>query len=237
MKSELEQFKNSYKGQTVVLIGPGPSLKDVDLNTFDKSFKRCAVNGSILHPKVITNLDFYIWAGDLDIPKHPTPSYGPIMNTIPKLNKNTIKFTNCWTDGSIIHSIGVQTQIHPDDAKQLGFYRYNQINKNVDPVNVWHKDIGDQDKGPSGYSVAFHAMQILLYMGFEKIILVGFDCSGGHSYKEMLKNDACDWIGMFDDLIQKWKSFKNWVENISYKDVKIYSYKPVGLKGVFEEWV
>ena len=44
------------------------------------------------YKKIIEDLDIFIWAGDLDIPQHPTPSYHYIMEMIPKLEKKVLKY-------------------------------------------------------------------------------------------------------------------------------------------------
>ena len=234
--SELIPFKNFHKDETVLLLGPGPTLNNF-IDTFDKNIKRCCVNGVIIHPEFRENLDYYIWAGDIDIPQHPQPGFHYIMDAIPKLSEKTIKLVNCWTDNSITGIMNIQTQLHPEIAKNMGFIRYNQINRNK-PYNNYYKDLSDIHSGPSAYSVAFHAIQILLYMGFKNIILVGFDCGGEHSYKKYseCKNDVCEWGNTLNqELINQWIKLKEWI-NKEYTDINIRVVNPIGLKEVFEEY-
>ena len=235
--SELKPFKDKHLGETIVLMAPGPTLNKFKDN-LSRKFYRCCVNGVIIHENLINNLDYYIWAGDIDIPEHPQPGYHYIMEKIPKLNKNTIKFANCWSDNSITGIMDIQTQIHPEKAKELGFIRYNQIYKNVHTTKNFYKDLSSIESGPSAYSVAFHAMQILLFMGFKKIILVGFDCGGPHSYKDLkeCKDDVCDWgENINKDLINHWEKFSQWIKR-EYSEVSIEVINPVGLKNIFKEY-
>ena len=124
-----------------------------------------------------------------------------------------------------------------DKAEEMGFIRYNQVHKiQIHKDNYFHKDLGGIETGPDGMSVAFHAMQILLYMGFSEIVLVGFDCGGDHSYKDKYKNDVCDWGYRLNyQLINRWKLFKKFVEK-EYSNVNIKIINPIGLKNIFKEY-
>lgn len=237
--SELLPFKDIHNGEKIVLFGTGPTLNNFSYDNYEKlrEYKKCTVNGGILHKHILDNLDIYIWSGDLDIPQHPTPSYNYIIENIPNIPINTIKFTNCWTDGDTKYGGNTfETQISPIKAQEMGFIRYNQAHeKQIHKVNYFHKDLGTIDSGPDGMSVAFHAMQILLYMGFTEIILVGFDCGGEHSYKTLYKDDVCDWgHGLNHQLINRWKLFKKFLEK-EYNNVDIKVINPVGLKNIFNE--
>ena len=235
--SELKQFKDKHLGDTVILMATGPTLNNFKDN-LSENYYRCCVNGVIIHEELVKNLNYYIWSGDIDIPKHPQPGYHYIIKKIPNLGKKVTKFVNCWSDNSITGIMNIQTQIHPDKAKELGFIRYNQVYKNVHTTKNFHKDLSCLESGPSAYSVAFHAMQILLYMGFKRIILVGFDCGGSHSYKKFdeCKNDICDWGSEINkDLVNYWKTFSHWMMK-EYSDVVVEVIRPVGLKNIFKEY-
>ena len=238
--SELLPFKDKYKNEKIVLFAPGPTLEYFSYEKYEelREYKKCTVNGGILHKEIIEDLDIFIWAGDIDIPQHPTPSYHYIMRALPKIEKNTLKFVNCWVDNNIKNKgmlWDVQTQIHPENAKRLGFIRYNQVVRNQ-PSDYYWKDLSSIESGVSIDSVAFQAIQILLYMGFSEIVLVGFDCGGQHSYKKLTeyKNDVCDWgtTDTSNELIGYWRNFKSWL-NTNYTSVNISVINPVGLKNIF----
>lgn len=236
MESELKKWKDKFLGDEVLLFAPGPTL-----NIFQDNFgdiKRCGVNGTILHEDIRNKLDFFIWSGDLDIPRNPNPNHKWILENSKKLNKNVLKFVNCWTDNKTKGLWNIQTQIHPEIAKEYGFIRYNQVVNNR-PSSYYCKDLSDSTSGACIDTVAFAAIQILLYMGFKKIILVGFDCGGDHSYKKYkkYKEDVCNWgKNINKDLIDYWINFKNWLSR-EYKDREIKIVNPIGLKNIFEEYI
>ena len=70
--SELLPFKDKYKNEKVVLFAPGKTYNTFSYDKYKelKLYKKCCVNGAILHKEIIEDLDIYIWAGDLDIPEH-----------------------------------------------------------------------------------------------------------------------------------------------------------------------
>tara|TARA_B100000073_G_scaffold334304_1_gene326706 strand:- start:2133 stop:2858 length:726 start_codon:yes stop_codon:yes gene_type:complete len=232
-ESELFKFKNIHKGEKALLFAPGPSLNEFE-DTFGDEYKRCAVNGVIIHPEFRDKLDYYVWAGDIDIPKHPQPQYHYTLNSLKYLKKTTVKFANCWVNNGLIHpAFGVQTQISPEQADELGFIKYNLTYDKNKKYN-WSTRLEDKNIGLDDKSVAFHAMQILLYMGFEEIILVGFDCGGEHSFKKYdeCKEDVCDWGNQINrKLIKRWISFKRWCDE-KYPSCKIKCVNPVGLKNI-----
>lgn len=233
--TELKPFKNKYIGDKIILMAPGPTLNIFNDN-FGDNYKRCCVNGAILHEEVRKNLDIFIWCGDLDIPEHRVPSYNYIMEIIPKLDKNIIKFVNCLTDGQKLNpGWGIETQISIRQAKEMNFIPFDQTYHKNDPKHYFHKDLEIKGKAVDGMSVCFAAIQILLFMGFEEIILVGFDCGGCHSYKEKYKDDICEWDKNIDqNLVKRWKLYKKFMSKF-YKDRKIKVINPKGLKNVFEE--
>tara|TARA_B000000475_G_scaffold272231_1_gene272700 strand:- start:1848 stop:2585 length:738 start_codon:yes stop_codon:yes gene_type:complete len=241
--SELIPFKDKYLNEKIVLFAPGPTFNDFSYEKYPEleGVKTCALNGVILDDRFCDIFDLWIWAADIDIPQHPTPSYNYIMNKMPYINKKIIKFANCWIDNNIKNEgllWNVQTQIHPEMAKKLGFVRYNQVVRNI-PSDYYCKDLSSKKSGVCIDTGAFHALQILLYMGFSEIILVGFDCGGDHSYKkhEKYENDVCDWNtpANTNALIRYWKKFKSWL-NKNYPSINISVINPVGLKNIFKNY-
>lgn len=244
MMSELVPFKDKYKNEKIVLFAPGPTLNDFSYETYPelKNIKTCGINGVILDDRFIDILDFWIWSGDIDIPQHPQPQYHFIMEKIKYINKKTTKFVNCWVDNNIKNKgilWDVQTQLHPETAKKMGFIRYNQVVRNI-PQDYYYKDLSTKKSGVCIDTCAFHALQILLYMGFNEIVLVGFDCGGNHSFKknEKYENDICDWNTSENSnaLVEYWKQFKSWL-NKNYLNVNISVINPIGLRNVFKNYL
>ncbi len=232
--SHFKLIRGKHDGGTAILMAPGSSLLDFK-DDFPRHYIRMAVNGSIIHDKVRENLDYYVWAGDINIPKHYISSEKPIRESIPKLPKKCKRYVCCWTDGSIIHPHKmwkVQTQIHPDEALKLDgeWNLFNQNQKTLLTKNI-------EKKGLNAGSVIFQALNILLHMGIKNIILVGADCGGGHSYKKIIEKDKCGWgeSGAHGGIIKKWILVKEWI-SVNYPDVNITVKNPVHLK-IFKEQV
>lgn len=231
MNEHFLEVKDKHKGETAILMAPGDSLNEFT-DDFPKEYIRIAVNGCIIHPHIRENLDYYVWAGDIDIPKHHVLSEKPIREAIPKLPKRCKNYVCCWTNNSIIHpSFKVQTQIDPEDAKKLeGDWKFFNQKTNI----MMTKNISVGGLNPN--SVIFQALNILLYMGIKKIILVGVDGGGGHSYKNLVKGDICDWEKKngSDSLYRMWKQCLEWTGE-NYPDVEILIKNPKFIKGIFKE--
>ncbi len=235
----LNLLKNKYENQKVVLMAPGPSLNNFNVTTIPKKYYKSGVNGVIIHEEC-QDLDLYFWSGDLNTLIHRTPSEKPIRENLPKLKQSCIKFTNTTINESFKHpqyrlEYGVdisETQINEDEAKQLGFLTYN-INFGIDhedPNHTWHID--PIMNGFDGVSISLASCQILIYLGFTEIILVGCDCTTKHSYEHLIEQDKCDW--QLNQLVERWIRFKNYVKQY-FPHVHIKVINPIGLKNVFEE--
>lgn len=227
------KFKNIYSKEKCILMGSGESLNKFipKLNNLH-NYYRVGVNGVILHHEIRKLLDIYIWAGDIDTPCHPQPMANKIIESSLLLNKKVTKFCCCYTNNSLYYpGFPEPTQIEPNIAEKYGFHIYNQT-----APKQWNPDICKY--GLDCNSVAFQALQILLFMGFEEIILVGFDCGiGKHSYSYMYENDVCDWSsdkGFNDVLIELWLEFKDFVKRY-YPNVSLKVVNPLGLTTIFEE--
>jgi hypothetical protein len=224
-----EHFKNIkdiHMGKTALLFASGSSLNIFE-DTFGDNVIRFAVNGVILHPEFRNNLDYYVWAGDINIPEHHVPSDTYIRDAIKYLDNDTKKYVCCWTNNEIIHpNWGVQTQISPEDASKLdGFNLFNQSSKLKNQITT---DISIN--GLSGHSVIFQALNIIIYTGITKIILVGCDAGGEHSYDNIINNDTCDWTP--GSLVGHWKNVRNFLKK-EYPNVQIFNKNPIGLKNIF----
>ena len=234
LHSHLGKYKNKYKGKKVLLLAPGPSINNFK-NEFNNEYYYAGLNGIIVHEQ-FRNLDFYFWGGDLDIPKHPTPSYHYVIENYNKLPEKTIKYACCLSDYNDIYPpLKVVTQISVENAKKMGF---NPLSQGINIKNgndILFPDISKNQVDCD--SVVFQAMQILLYMGFETIILVGVDCGGMHSYKNLVDKDITDWNPNkpVKFLIDRWIKMKIWTKKY-YPNTNIYSINPVNLKNIFPEY-
>ena len=76
-------------------------------------------------------------------------------------------------------------------------------------------------------SVAFPALQFLLWTGVKKIYIVGADITDGRRIGELPMQNYVK-----QNHLGRWKEFEKWVA-IAYPDVEIIPLNPVGLKGMF----
>ena len=103
--------------------------------------------------------------------------------------------------------------------------------------NIHHftKDLETQPLGNFG-SIAFPAMQFVLYTQPKKIYIVGCDSAptGHFSGEELESNKRALKDNTYLKIINQWKELKNFA-SFNYPDIEIISINPVGLKGIFED--
>lgn len=227
----MENYKNKFLGKGVFLFAPGPTLNDFNKMLIPPNYMKAGVNGVIIH-KEYQDLDLYFWSGDIDTSRRRTFSEKDIKKNLSNLKSSCIKFTNPTINKQHRHPMWGQTQIKQQDADNLGFISYDiAFGKSYeDPIDTWHVDL---NKGLDAVSICYASCQLLLYMGFQEIILVGFDCTSKHSYNHLVTSDVCDWKD--NQLVERWIRFKEYVCK-KFPDVKIKTVNPKGLKDVFEEF-
>lgn len=212
------EFKYKFKGKTVVLVGAGPTL-----NYYEpiKDAIHIGVNRTFLYEKIKFD---YLFAIDKMGLETQDNSYTDLF--LNYQGNNCIKFIgdqNC----------GAELQI-PEGKLNPSIKRY-KTTANFIPSRF----VLDIESEPLGNfaSVAFQAMQFILYGNPDKIYLVGMDTNvsiAGHfiGNKANLSNNQ-----LFDSTlkcINIWKELKEF-KNIHYPDTKIISVNPVGLKGIFND--
>lgn len=217
------KFRELHTGESVVLYGPGESLKKCHFKFPDAC--KAAVNSTILFEDMSQDLDYYIWSGDLHTPSTNRPWFNETLEATCLLPEKTRKFVCSHISGGRTNpQYGIISQISPVIVKKLGMTPYNV-------TAGFNKDI--HKEGLNWFSVVFQAMQILLYMGFSRITLVGFDCCGQYAFSD---NRSCEWDKMSQKLITKWKEFKQFASK-EYSHCVIDVVNPIGLKNIFPEYI
>lgn len=161
---KIQQFKDQYKGKRCFLIGTGPSLRDEDVLTLRGEYT-FAVNS---FAKAINKLQFNpTFYGFID--KECLRLYGDdIIN-----NKESIIF---YPRRTIFKEEGYEKLLKMENA-----YEFLML----DPGN-WINFVkkvpwgfsGDASKQVYwGFTVVYSMLQIISYMGFDEIYLLGMDCS------------------------------------------------------------
>ncbi|MBR1605156.1 MAG: glycosyltransferase [Alphaproteobacteria bacterium] len=210
------EFKNCHNKKTIVLVGAGPTVGQFSPI---KNSIYVACNRAILLDSVTFDYIFAIDKIGLDAISKELIHYK---------NEKCIKFI-----GDI--NYGIKYQI-PEDFRLLCNSRPYKTTCGM----VSSKFSLDIDKEPLGsfHSVAFQAMQFILFTNPQKVYLVGMDCSSNGAHfagKEHFVSDRGEDIKNLEKLqINDWKLLKQFQETY-YPNVEIISVNPVGLRGVFKD--
>lgn len=88
-------------------------------------------------------------------------------------------------------------------------------------------DLANKPPAAAG-SVAFPALQFLLWTGVKRIYIVGADITDGRRIGE--ERPSQNYVKQ--NHLQRWQEFEKWVA-VTYPDVEIVPLNPIGLKGMF----
>lgn len=218
-KETFDGYKDKYKDREVVLCGAGPTLNNyIPI----ENAVHVALNRAFLYDKVKFD---YIFACDYRAVKHI------IFELLAYEEDFCEKFIG-YQDYNLDLDI---PEAYTRNFKCKRFYtdcfRY--------PDCTFTVDISSAPLGNFS-SIAFPALQFILYTNPSKIYIAGCDTNAnGHFSNKGLndkqigfyKNDQAD----VNNLLKKqWAEFKLF-RDIYYPDTKIISINPVGLKGLFDK--
>ena len=241
-----KKFQHDHEDAVAILFATGPSLNDFSYSGLPElPSVRVGVNSFIYHDQY--ELDYYFCGHDVskEGPDHPhsgIEKVDPIREKIKSRSSDMQVFCACA--GLRRDSLSGEIQQHEHETF---FSAEARREFNAIPYVVSWFGKGREVFATSleyqplyNHSIAFPALQFLLYTGVGKIYLVGCDCGGGASY---LTSDV-PWmtantltIGNFTkgrDVVWHWREFAEF-KNVMYPDVEIISVNPHGLKGMFEE--
>ena len=210
------EFKNCNHGKTVVLVGAGPT---VNYYRPIKNSIHVGCSRSILSDIITFDYLFTIDKISLDAINSQLLNYK---------NKNCIKFI-----GDINHGIDYQI---PEDFRLACKARNYKTTCGLCPSRFTL----DIDKEPLGsfHSVAFQAIQFIMFTNPKKVYLVGIDCGNNGKHFAGIEHNVAKRGEDINELqncqINEWKLFKKFVE-LYYPDTEIISVNPVGLKDVFTD--
>jgi hypothetical protein len=226
-------LKNRCEGKKIVIVAAGPTVKDyVPI----KDAMHIGINRAFLLDKV--KFDALVCSDYRGIES--------VADDFVKYEEDTcLKFIDFRT----VKKASFPSDF-PNRIKHLRAYvkkgtpslKNMKINKELDKYPLW-----------TGNTTAIQAMQIALWMNPKQIYLVGCDCSVGIKYRKPLyfvdvkRDSAVDRnpeneefarnYGDYEDvLIYAWKRIKLFAEE-HYPETEIISINPVGLKGVFKEFL
>jgi hypothetical protein len=237
MNREFIFYKNKHKDKTAILFASGPTL---ELYNFDssKDWVRVGVNSVIY--KEDLKLDYFFGGQNVrreswNHPHHDLEIKSPIFNQLDKrkdemeiflLNKIVYDIQNkpTWVDKA-------NDELFTNEEIQMlgaiSFECHTERGVSAFQIDINTNPLYDR-------RIVFPALQFLLYTGVKEIYLVGCDCGYGASYLEPNKRWDHDIKNKTEGTISFWKEFKEFVD-INFKDVKIISINPKGLKGMFQD--
>ncbi len=207
------KYKNINQGKDVVLIATGPSL---DNFVPIENAIYVGVNKAFKYDKVKFN---YMFLQDYS---GATKSYiEEFVNYEPNYTKKFLGFipdyisTTCIIPEKYSSYKNVERYYvaHPTEKKNYTF------------------DISSQPLGDC-YSIAFPAMQFILWTNPRRIYLVGCDCNINGYFS--LKDSPAQNSLAVENVLDGWKRMKEFAETY-YPDTEIISINPVGLKGLFKD--
>jgi len=242
-----KHFKNIHSGETVYILASGPSIQRQDLKPLANK-TTIAVSHFHLHKDIeIINPNYHVLA-----PQHPPFEF----NDSSKYFKD---FHNAYKKHNTKVFLGLTNYVYnylellkkfPELYYPHQYYIDYSRSPQLDETNLYDQSVWDLAKKPFGIrTVLYSAIQMAIYMGFKKIILLGCDhdylndiarTTNHHFYEEEKgisdKNhlDAFTKERWFLEYYMRWKQYRLINEFANSQGIKIYNATPGGMLDVFE---
>lgn len=197
---KIEKYKNLHNGETCYIIGTGPSLTLKDLEMLKNKY---TFGVNTLY-KLFDDLGWQTTYYCLIDPK----TYGNISDEIRKHEIKNIFYAGNRISDDVKN--GIPFELECSDfykIKQPELYNFTCFSNELD------KYIYD------GASVVYATLQIAVYMGFKRIVLLGVDCNYTLK-KEELHNDKLSYTS---DYNYKWNENTGLTMIEGFKYAKAYS--------------
>ena len=236
----LRVLKNIHRKETAIVFGAGSTIldyKEVD----DGNFIRVGCNRQFMRDELLPfHLYFLVdggmggthsYVGDIgDLYDEFQPLWGKFYCLHPKhLYENFVKAK------TIPWMVRTTTYEYIDYKDDNGKSRDTYLESLDETSGIkFTKDISVEFPMLNS-NVAFPIMQFLLYMGFAKIYLVGFDASGGGRWN--FPNaywKTSDYAQNIAQWPKRWYFFRKWQKK-EYPDVRVINVNPVALKGMMDD--
>ena len=205
----LEKFKDIHKDMTAIIFATGPSIKNYTEIENSENFIKIGLNRIYDYPEILNTLDYYYYGSHYYLDKLHKKNIEKVCE-----NKNITTFASAYEDGRSHKDIN-RGNITPERAIELGSIPFENTQK------TFTNDIAQYCT--LGHSIIFPPLQHILYMGFNKIYLVG--CDGGFT-----QGKSSDDV----HLLNWWKKFVEF-KNTYYPYVEIISVNPISLKYWFDD--
>jgi len=203
---QLRLMKDKYKGKRCFLIGGGPSMDKINVSLLKGEY---TAGLNMLYTSGIKTTFYFIcgykilWDKGKDVIKQPNLFLGTTAG------RWFLKNMNDFPDANTPY-----------------------ILKDRGEISVWNNVIHDITKGVrGGNGVSFVALQVLLYMGFKEIYLLGHDCDYSGDKQYFFKNISVCTERPWDKLFKNYEIVKKEFER---KKCHIYNATPGGKLEVFD---
>ena len=167
-------IKNKFEGQRVFLIGNGPSLNKTPLHLLKNEYTMCFNRFNIMFERLNWIPTFY-----------STVDERVAKDNANEINKITQKIKYCFFP-----------DIHPQNSDFRNFIKNDD---NIYWLDLYRNGFYEElPKAGMNGTVANVGLQILIYLGFNEIYLIGVDMN----YKtpdSIIKNDNRNWTSTSDD--------------------------------------
>ena len=219
-------FRNKHVNRTAVLLCTGPTLSQYKHAMTDEQGNdiiTVGVNGIIFSDSIRKSGLDYLFLQDTG--RLSKSSY------VHAFHKNVRAYTKFRCNIQKFYGMYQEIHIEPTDIElsEGNAIRYEMRIPECGEILPLVDDIGHYTLGGS-CSVAFSALQFILYTGIRKLRLVGCDVTeGAHAGEDTVA------VGKIHDrLMDAWKLVPGFVRRY-YPLVSIEVVRPVGLAGIFEE--
>ncbi|MDD4556182.1 MAG: hypothetical protein PHE89_02480 [Alphaproteobacteria bacterium] len=212
------KYKNAFQGKTVVLVAPGVSLKSfVPI----ENAIYVGVNGAIRNEKIIFD---YFFVHDFS---GQTKTYIELLDN-PKIKKfYGIPLFSPNPDIMIPESVAIRHQAE----RYYVCLRSENLLKSFNPIDSAQFPLDITNHALIGCkSIVFTAMQFILFCNPKTIYLVGCDCDI-NGYFDGEKN-----LLNIESVLNSWQQLKKFAES-NYPETEIFSINPVGLTGLFPQYI
>lgn len=219
----ISSFKNAHKGRSAVLFLTGPTLDEYVEPEPD--LVKVGVNTAIFHYDL--DLDYY-FIQDPGQKSHENSyinrqseydSYQPNIQKFYGTTLSPLLRDNAKAAGAMPYQFTYGPIISRNKSKIEDPSVLPEFSSNLKATNV-----------AAAGSIAFPALQFLLWTGVSRIYIVGADITDSKRFNE----DAPSQDYLAQNHLGRWKEFESWVAD-AYPHVKIIPLNPVGLRGMFQK--
>ena len=176
-KYRLRKFKNIHDGESVVIVGSGPSVNNFDFSKIS-NLKIIACNASctLIVPDYICVID-------------PQFSYMKSVFEISKKTKAKLFLVNAWISLKQRKYNYINQNILNGPWKKRDHIKWSNIDAFIKDLSILYRSPDMIEDGVTSVSnvVSELAIPLALYMGFKKVYFIGVDMTmtnGRHFYAE-----------------------------------------------------